>query len=91
MIMSTNEGTPRPTTDLSRRMGYALRGFIEERDITLDDIATVLGRSRGYVSERTTGVRELGMDVVYATAKLAHLTDDALLTEIYARMRQAEA
>lgn len=69
-------------------MGRALRSFLEERGITLDKVAAELGRSRGYVSERTSGKRELTMDVVWASAKIAHLTEDALTLEIFSRLRQ---
>ncbi|WP_125777151.1 helix-turn-helix domain-containing protein [Antribacter gilvus] len=81
---------PRQTSDLGVRMGKALRELLSDHGITLDQVADVLGpaRSRAYVSERTNGTRELSTDIIYAAAKLLHLTDDGVMVEIFTRMRR---
>ena len=77
------------TTDLSRTLSSALRDVMVEHDVTLDQVAGVLGRSRGYVSERTTGVRELSLDIVVAVAHLTHLSEHAIMLEVTERARRA--
>ena len=75
------------TSELSRSLGTALRDVMTQHGITLDQVAAVLGRSRGYVSERTTGARELSLDIVVAVARLTHLTEHAVMVEVTERAR----
>jgi transcriptional regulator with XRE-family HTH domain len=83
--------TRNPSTDLSRQLSAALRDFMRERDLRLDDVAAVLGRSRAYVAARTNGSRDLSLDIVAAVAQLAHLTPYSLMVEVTARMHAAGA
>lgn len=81
--------TANPTTDLSRQLSAALRDFMRERELRLDDVAAVLNRSRAYVAARTNGSRDLSLDIVAAVAQLAHLTPHSLMVELSARMSAA--
>lgn len=76
------------TSELSRSLGTALRDVMAQHGLSLDQVAAVLGRSRGYVSERTTGTRELSLDVVVAVARLLHMTEHAVMVEVMERARR---
>lgn len=77
------------TSDLSLSLGTALRDVMTDHGVTLDQVAALLHRSHGYVSERTTGRRELSLDLVSAVAHLTHLTEHAVMVEVMERARRA--
>jgi transcriptional regulator with XRE-family HTH domain len=74
---------------LSLLWGTALRNFMDEHDITLVQVARLLDRSHGYVSQRTTGRESLSLDIIQAVAELAHLEPQALMIDIQARVLRA--
>lgn len=67
------------------QVSTVLRDLMRERGITQQDVADVLGRSQGYVSQRTNGREVLGLDIIQAVAHLAHLTPRALMVELTER------
>jgi transcriptional regulator with XRE-family HTH domain len=85
MTTKQEDQPQRAAVDLSRQLGLALRDILRERDLRLDDVATALGRSRAYVSTRTSGARDLSLDIVAAAAGLVHLTPHALMLEVTTR------
>jgi transcriptional regulator with XRE-family HTH domain len=72
--------------ELNAQISAALRTFMGDRGITQQQVADTLGRSQGYVSQRTSGRRDLSVDIVSAVADLAHLTPRALMVELTERM-----
>lgn len=74
---------------LSLLWGTALRNFMDERDITVVQVARLLDRSHGYVSQRTTGRESLSLDIIQAVAELAHLEPQALMVDIQSRVLRA--
>jgi transcriptional regulator with XRE-family HTH domain len=78
--------TVHPMNELNAQISAALRTFMGDRDITQQQVADALGRSQGYVSQRTSGRRDLSVDIIAAVAELAHLTPRALMVELTERM-----
>ncbi|MCL1871034.1 MAG: hypothetical protein FWF90_11555 [Promicromonosporaceae bacterium] len=72
--------------DFNLELSRALRAFMDDHDITLVAVATYLGRTHGYVSQRTTGQGALPADIIGAVAVLAQLSPRSLMVELTARM-----
>jgi transcriptional regulator with XRE-family HTH domain len=80
-----------PTSPFSKRFASALRGYMREHDIQQDDVAELLNRSTGYVSEHLGGKRSVDMNMVDAVAQLAGLEGTQLLAVIERRMSEAHS
>lgn len=73
-------------SELNEQVSRALRAFMADHGVTQQTVADRLGRSQGYVSQRTNGRRDLSIDIIAAVAEIAHLTPRALMTELTERM-----
>lgn len=80
-----------PITDFSREFSALLQGFMRERDITGKEVAEHLGRSAGFVSERTNGTRPPDTDILDAVADLARMQTRELVAELARRMLLPDA
>lgn len=72
--------------DFSKTFAQVLRGVMTEQGITVEQVAERLGRSTGFVSERTRGIRPVDTDIVDAVASLSDQESAALFMEIARRM-----
>lgn len=76
----------RPISKFSRDLSDLLQGFMRERGITAQAVADHLGRSKGFVSEHTSGKKPPDSDLLDAVADLAGVTTPALMAELSRRM-----
>jgi hypothetical protein len=63
-----------------------LRDYMAEHAITITDVAARSGRSVMYVSEHTSGMRDVGTDLVNAVARQAGVDPRTLMLELIGRM-----
>lgn len=68
------------------RWSRALRDFMTDHDLTVEQVARAAGRSPGYVSHRTTGRASLSLDIILAVAELAGISERALMIELTDRV-----
>lgn len=68
------------------RWSRALRDYMVEHDLTVEQVAALLGRSPGYVSHRTTGRAPLSLDIILAVAELSRISEQALVVELTNRV-----
>jgi hypothetical protein len=76
-------------SDFSRRFSAALQGVMREHRLAVDDVADKAGRSRGFVSEHTSGKKAPDTDLMDAVARAIGYDTNALLGEIHERLRRA--
>lgn len=62
---------------------------MREHRLTVDDVADRAGRSRGFVSEHTSGKKAPDTDLMDAVARAIGYDTNALLGEIHERLRRA--
>lgn len=68
------------------RWSLALRDYMKERGLTVEQVAETAGRSPGYVSHRTTGRQALSLDIILAVAELTNISERALMIELTDRV-----
>lgn len=73
-------------SDFSRRFSAALQGVMREHGATVNDVATAADRSKGYVSEHTSGAKAPDTDLIDAIASVIGYDTSTLLVEIARRM-----
>ena len=76
----------RPVSAFSRAFAAHLRGVMAERNVNQQTVADLLGRSKGYVSEHTSGKRAVDSDLLDAVAEVAGIESRDLFAEIARRM-----
>jgi hypothetical protein len=76
----------REPTEFSRELSRHLRDFMEEHEITVEQVAADMGRSRSYVSDHTNGLRAPETDLLNHVANLAHTNVQALMLNLLSRM-----
>ena len=78
-------------SEFSRRFSAALQGVMRERRVTVEQVANELDRSRGFVSEHTSGKSAPDTDLLDVIARLAGFrSTPALVAEVARRMDDAE-
>lgn len=70
---------------LDAALSAALRDFMDDRGVTQRAVALLLDRSADYVSTRLSNRRALSIDIVTAVARLAGVSDRALMADIMLR------
>lgn len=73
-------------SEFSRDFSDLLQGFMRERGITTRAVADHMGRSNGFVSNRTSGKLPPDVDIIDAVADLAHMETRDLVVELARRM-----
>lgn len=73
------------------RWSRALREYMTDHGITVEQVARAAGRSPGYVSHRTTGRASLSLDIILAVADLTGISERALMIELTDRVGWAPA
>lgn len=73
------------------RWSKALRNYMTDHDLTTEQVAVAAGRTRGYVSHRTTGRAPLSLDIILAVAQLSGISERALMIELTDRVGWAPA
>jgi transcriptional regulator with XRE-family HTH domain len=68
------------------RWSRALRDYMSDHDLTVEQVARAAGRSPGYVSHRTTGRASLSLDIILAVADLTGISERALMIELTDRV-----
>lgn len=76
--------------DFSKTFAQLLRGVMAEHGVTVQQVATYLGRSKGFVSERTSGVRAPDTDIINAVVTLSGVKESDLLVELGRRLAATE-
>lgn len=71
---------------LSIEIAKYLRDWMVEHDLTVEQVAVAMGRSRTYVYEHTSGVRAMDLDILNAVARLGSTSPRALYVELASRM-----
>jgi transcriptional regulator with XRE-family HTH domain len=75
-----------PISDFTVQFSRHLRDYMRNKGITVDDVATRMGRSPTFVSEHTHGLRDPGTDLINAVARLAGTDPRSLVAEISLHM-----
>jgi transcriptional regulator with XRE-family HTH domain len=78
--------TERPVSAFSRSFALHLRGVMAERNIKQQAVAALLDKSKGYVSEHTSGKRPVDSDLLDAVAEVGNMESHDLIAEIARRM-----
>lgn len=74
------------SSNLNDRVVAALRAYMDDHGVNQADVARRLGRSESYVSARMNGKLDLSLDIMSAVAEMTHLSPNALMAEVTARM-----
>lgn len=72
--------------DFNTRISDALVAYMADRGIQKKSVAAELGRSANYVTQRTTGVYDLSVDIIGAVASLSRISPRALMVELSERI-----
>lgn len=77
------------TREKNDQVTRALSEYMTEHGVQRVDIARHIDRSPAYVGERLSGKRHLSLDILIGAAELSHVSTEALMIELVARMRPA--
>lgn len=82
--MANNNDFP-PITDFSVRFAAEFKGWMSANHVTQMQLATYMGRTQPYISERVNGRRAISTDEVDALASLTGVTGKDLIIELSKR------
>lgn len=74
------------TSAFASRFAAQIRGVLSEHAVQGYQLADRLGRSKGYVSERLSGLRPMDTDMIDAVAELVGMETLDLVAEVGRRM-----
>jgi transcriptional regulator with XRE-family HTH domain len=78
-------------SDFSVRFSAALQGYMRQHKIRIEDVVSISGRSKGYVSEHTSGKSAPDTDLLDAIADAGDVTTRSLVAEVVRRMGDPDA